>query len=243
MSFCQNGWPENKRKVPANIQKFFQLKDNLFISDDLLFFSNKLVVPFKLQKDMITLLHEGHLGIEKVKSRARQIFYWPRMTLEIESFIKSCKICEKNSYRQQKETLLSYPIPERPWERVGLDIFTYANQSYLVVYDAYSNWLELPPIKDKSAKAVILALKKIFSVHGSPDKVICDNVPFDSHEFRTFATEWNFNIFTRSPNYPRSNGLAEKGVAIGKNIIKKCLDDNSDVDSALLQYRNTPLNT
>lgn len=62
------------------------------------------------------------------------------------------------------------------------------------------------------------ALQKVFSVFGSPDFVSCDNVPFEIYEFRNFAKMWNFKIISRSPNYPRSKGLAEKGVGIAKSI-------------------------
>lgn len=58
---------------------------------------------------------------------------------------------------------------------------------------------------------------------------------------KEFAKEWNFEIVTRSPNYPRSNGLAEKGVAIAKNLLKKSIEENKDIYAALLDYRNSPL--
>lgn len=132
-------------------------------------------------------------------------------------------------------------VNERPWERLGPDIFTYAGKIYLVAFDSYSNWLELRHIKDKSIKSVIKSLKNIFSVFGSPDFVSCDNIPFDSFIFKSFAKEWNFKILFRSPNYPRSNGLAEKGVGIGKSIVKKSLRGEGDIEYALLQYRNSPL--
>lgn len=48
---------------------------------------------------------------------------------------KKCK--EKNARKQQKYTLLLYPIPKRPWKRLSLDIFTYANKSYLGVSDSF----------------------------------------------------------------------------------------------------------
>ncbi|KAK9758514.1 Integrase zinc binding domain [Popillia japonica] len=95
---------------------------------------------------MLKLIHEGHNGIEKSKARARQVLYWPKMSQEIENHVKACKKmsqeienCEKFSKQNIIEEMLPYQTPQRPWERVGADIFTYGNQSYLVVYDAYSN--------------------------------------------------------------------------------------------------------
>ncbi|KAK9722222.1 hypothetical protein QE152_g19768 [Popillia japonica] len=163
------------------------------------------------------------------------------MSQEIENHVKACKTCEKFSIQNTKEEMLRYQTPQRPWERVGVDIFTYGNQSYLVVYDTYSNWLECNEIYHKSGDEVVKQLKLLFSRFGIPDIVSCDNVPFGSIQMKMFAKEWGFEIRTRSPNYPQSNGLAERGVGITKNLIKKAKYSGRDVQLALLEYRNIPL--
>ncbi|KAK9751659.1 hypothetical protein QE152_g4828 [Popillia japonica] len=49
-----------------------------------------------------------------------------------------------------------------------------------------------------------------------------------------YSSEWNFEIITSSPNYPRSNGLAERAVQTAKQMLKKCFCDNKE-------YRNSPI--
>lgn len=71
--------------------------------------------------------------------------------------------------------------------------------------------------------------------------LIADNMPFNSYQFKLFAKDWGFEINNTSPNYPVSNGLAEKYVVIIKKMIKKCSESNSDIEDYLLNYRNTPL--
>lgn len=71
--------------------------------------------------------------------------------------------------------------------------------------------------------------------------MICDNMPFSSNEFASFSKVWKFEIRTSSPTYARSNGQAEKGVHIAKNLIKKAREDGKDVNYALLEYRNHPV--
>lgn len=51
--------------------------------------------------------------------------------------------------------------------------------------------------------------------------MICDNIPFNSMTMQEFAKDWNFEIVTRSPNYPKSNELAEKAAGIAKLLLKK----------------------
>lgn len=66
--------------------------------------------------------------------------------------------------------------------------------------------------------------------------MICDKVPFDSYVLKK---EWN--IATRSPNYPRSNGLTEKAVGISNNLLKKSIEEKKDVYESLMQYRTSLL--
>lgn len=102
-----------------------------------------------------------------------------------------------------------------------------------------SRWLEIIPIVSKDTKLIIKNLKPIFARFGIPQTVIADNNPFNSVEFKEFSRSWSFDIITTSPNYSKSNGLAEKGVDIAKNMLKKCQDSNSDINLCLLDYRNS----
>ena len=47
---------------------------------------------------------------------------------------------------------------------------------------------------------------------------------------------------TRSPHYPQINGLAEKYVGIIKNLFHKTKEEAQSPYTALMVYRNTPLN-
>jgi len=67
--------------------------------------------------------------------------------------------------------------------------------------------------------------------------MITDNMPYNSKEFIAFSKEYQFDITTSSPHYPRSNGLSEMAVKIVKRILKKC----DDPCIGLLEYLNTPI--
>ena len=45
-----------------------------------------------------------------------------------------------------------------------------------------------------------------------------------------------------SPEYPRSNGLAEKAVETAKNFLENAKEDNKDPYLAMLEVRNAPVN-
>ena len=60
-------------------------------------------------------------------------------------------------------------------------------------------------------------------------------MPFNSYEFKNFASVWEFEIVNSSLHYSKSNGLAEKAVGIAKSILKKCEGRGTNVYEALLE--------
>ena len=165
----------------------------------------KTVIPKSLQKDYITILHRGHPGSESTKRRARGIVFWPTMTEDIEKETTTCPVCNSTKPHQQKEPLKLHPVPDLPWSTVGTDIFEWNGQHYLVIVDSYSGWFEIDLLRDLTANTVITKLKRHFSVHGSPHKLISDNgTQFTSQRFTDFALAWDFSHVTSSPdaNHP-----------------------------------------
>uniref|UniRef100_A0A672HPC8 Integrase catalytic domain-containing protein n=1 Tax=Salarias fasciatus TaxID=181472 RepID=A0A672HPC8_SALFA len=97
-------------------------------------------------------------------------------------------------------------------------------------------------LTNMSSACVITHAKSIFARHGIPHIVVSDNGPcFSSREWQRFAEQYEFRHVTSSPHYAQSNGQAEKGVHILKQLLKKAADSNSDPYLALLSYRASPL--
>lgn len=241
MKVYQNGWPSEKKKLPCNIKQYWKFKTNIYVDNGLVFLGERIMVPKSLRQDMLKMLHESHIGITKTQMRARQILYWPGIDTDIENFIASCRICEKFRPSNSREPMIPHPVPNYPFEYIGCDIMTYANVDYLVVIDYFSKWFEVVPIKTKQSKEQIEILKQIFSTHGIPKKMVADNQPFSSREFKNFATNWSFEIINTSPVYPQSNGQSEKAVHIAKMLVKKSIECKSDLSYVLLEYRNHPV--
>ena len=61
-----------------------------------------------------------------------------------------------------------------------------------------------------------------------------------STEFEKFVKTWGIYHHVTSPYHSKSNGKAESGVQIMKNIIKKCFEYGRDQYEALLEQRNIP---
>lgn len=77
------------------------------------------------------------------------------------------------------------------------------------------------------------------SVHGVPIHLQTDNgTQFTSQRFKNFAKRWNFQPVTSSPEYPQSNGLAERTVRSTKQLMERSYLAKSNVYLDLLNLRN-----
>ncbi|XP_046348751.2 uncharacterized protein K02A2.6-like [Haliotis rufescens] len=205
--------------------------------NDLLLKGNRLVIPLTLRSQMLEKIHAGHQGIRKCRERAMTAVWWPGLSAEIRSVVEHCKICSKYR-RNPTEPLLPTPIPDRPWQRVGTDLFELNKAMYILVIDYFSRYIEVIKLSSTTSKSIINSLKSVFSRHGIPEVVISDNGPqYSSQDFCEFAHQYNFTHITSSPLYPRSNGEAERAVQSCKNMLRKA----DDPYLAMLEYRSTPV--
>lgn len=237
-----NGWPEES-KIPKVCKELYKLKDDIYFESDIAFYENKIIVPKTLRNYVLNLIHEGHAGICKCIRKARQLFYWPGLTKDINDFVLKCRTCEKFRAANKHDNLLPHSIPSRRYAKVGTDILDFSGKYYLVIIDYFSHWLEILPLSDKTSTSVINAFQEAFTRFGYPEEVIADNNPFNSFECRKYYKDKDITLTTSSPHYPRSNGMAEKAVHISKTILKKACEDRKDYRDYVLNYNNTPLSS
>lgn len=151
----------------------------------------------------------------------------------------SCHTCQEQRRAQQKEPLISTPLPDHPWKRIGLDLCEHNKNNYLVISDYYSRFLEVLHLPSTTSTQVIQRLKATFARFGIPDEVVSDNGPqFSSEEFQDLARKLDFSHITSSPHHPQGNGHAERAVQTAKGILSQ-----KDPLIALMCYRSTPCAT
>ena len=238
--FYVSGWPSSNNTLCDGEKFFWKFRNDIFVKDEFVYLNDKLIVPKAAVSLILSDLHSGHFGINKMYNQAKELMFWPLMKVSIENYVNNCLICQKYQKSCVKEPLINHEIPKLPFFKVGSDIFELRNKNYLVVVDFLSKWFELVEIECKTAKAVIAKLKLIFCTHGIPSFFVADNMPFNSFEFRNFAHNYGFKIITSSPHYSQSNGMAERTVQTAKKMLNKCFEDGSDIHLALLQYRSMP---
>lgn len=239
--FLTDGMPVNSNGLPTNLKAYRQILPELYETEGIIFKDRRMVIPASKQEELVKKLHASHMGIEKTKQLARQHYYWPGIDQDIESYVRRCSTCCQNRRRQPKQPLLPHPVPEYPWQKVGCDIFTFRGRDYLLVVDYFSKCMEIEKLKAKSAAGVMNKLQLIFSRYGVPETLVADNMPCASAEFLRFARTWNFQIVTSSPNYPQSNGQAERAIQTAKKLMKKAHESGQNIHRAFLHLRATPI--
>ncbi len=232
------GWAETKEETPIEIREYWTFRDEITVQGGVIYKGTKIVIPKLLRNLMIKKAHSCHGGMEASVRKARDTLFWPGMAAEIKDHVMACDICAEYSSKQAKEPMMSHTIPSRPWAKVGQDLFTLHNKSYLVTVDFYSDYFELDELEDTTATTVINATKRHFARHGIADMVTDNGPQYTSQEFQEFKNTWQFEHITSSPYHSQANGKSESAVKIAKNILKKA--KNTDIQMALLEWRNTP---
>jgi hypothetical protein len=112
-----NGWPTENR-LEDELVPFQQVE--LSTMDGVLLRGNRVVIPQMLRENTLSLLHDSHPGIVKMKSIARSYVWWPGIDKDIEVKVGNCRKCLE-SKPAAHTPIHPWESAGRPWQRVHLD--------------------------------------------------------------------------------------------------------------------------
>ena len=241
--YLENKWPVDINKCDENARLYWSIRHELKYYKGMILFNDRIVIPKVLQAECLKRLHTAHLGRVKCKAAARKGIYWRNINANIDSVVDKCEICLAFRNNPSKEPLISHELPERPFQKVAADICTIYGKKYQIVVDYFSKWPEVLQLTgNPNSNVVVKHMKTIFSRFGIPEIVFSDQERiYESAEFASFCREYDIKKGNSSARWAQSNGQVERTVQTVKKMIKKCLENSSDINLALLQYRNTPL--
>ena len=242
MQLTMDGWPDHKSRVPIHCLPYWSFWDQVSFSNGILFKGEKIMIPKAMQPEMLKLIWfiVPIWALRSAKDKI-DILYWLRTLSQIQYAVSTCATCNIYQRKKQKEPLIPQSIPDRPWSKVGVDIFELQQKQYLVIMDYYLGFVELDLFTHTTAKQVINHCKSQFSCHEMPDVLISDNdSQFSCHEFQWLIKHCRIDHHTSSPYHLQFNGMAEKAVQSIKRLMKKAAHDGNDPYLALLEYHNTP---
>ena len=244
------GFPLEKGDMPPEIAEFWDFRHSLNVTDGVVLYNDRIVVPSSLRQRVLENLHSAHQGVTSMTSRAVSTVFWPGITANIENARSSCRTCHKNAPSQQKLPPVEPKIPKVPFEMICSDYFKLGGSCYLVIVDRLSGWSEVIQVKAggsmSGAKGLCQALRQVFATFGVPEEISSDGGPeFTARESKDFYRRWGIRHRLSSAYFPQSNGRAKLAVKSTKRLLEDNVGPNGELNTdkvlcALLQQRNTP---
>jgi Integrase zinc binding domain len=128
------------------------------------------------QEEIVRTYHGGktnHRGLWETLNSLKQKYYWVNMSETISRILDKCEICIRVKYAR-KPHQLPYVLtesPEKPLDRIALDVFHYQKHKFLTLIDLCLRFAFVYLVKTKSAGEIIEGLCTLFSLLGIPKMV------------------------------------------------------------------------
>ena len=237
------GWSSSSNVYPE-LEAFKLHADELSTESGCVLWGSRVVIPEVLRERVLNMLHEVHPGMSRMKALARCYVWWPGMDKQIENLVRCCATCKEHQTRPAGAPVHPWEHPTSPWQRVHIDFAgPMKGETFLLLVDAYSKWLEVVKVKSVSSQNTICELRKIFATHGLPEMIVSDNgTAFTSQEFSEFLSRNGVVHVKTAPYHPSSNGQVERYVATFKSSFKSLEGTDTDLKLSrlLFHYRTTP---
>ena len=88
-------------------------------------------------------LHEGHVGISRMKALARNFIWWPGLDADIEKEAAHCDTCKMTAAMPAAASRHPWQHPSAHWDRIHIDFGEWEKKHFLVIMDAFSKWPEV----------------------------------------------------------------------------------------------------
>lgn len=180
----------------------------------------------------------SHFGEFKTIHRVKEHREWENLEEDVKNYIRNCKICQKfKAVRNRTLAPAIVPeLPEKPFEKVALDMFGPLQKSrsgheyILSIQDCLTKYIILCPLETKSSSEIIQTLNDDFiMIHGTPDVFLTDQgQEFNSKLMQDFEQLHGISHIRTTAFHPQSNGSIERMHSLLKESIKTMCEGQTD---------------
>ena len=129
----------------------------------------------------------------------------------------------------------------QPFELVGLDMFLWKGNQYILVGDRMSGYIIVENLmKSAMCKIVTSKFKLLCLTYGFTHQVRYDKGAQFGSEFDSFLKNINIEPNPSSANNPQSNRLAESAVQSAKILLRKSIKEKSNYPEMLCHLNQAP---
>ena len=217
----------------------------------------QLVIPAEMTGGVIHEMHSaefggGHVGLDRTYDKIRSRYYWQNMYRDVVKYLEQCEICKARKMRKTKAPMQDMPIPQYPFEIIGIDTCgpfpeTELGNKYIVtIVDHFSSWPEAYATRDKSAETVAsILVEHIFPRHSCPRVLLSDRgTEFVNAVVSYLLEKMKVCHLKTSPYHPQTNGKTERFHRFMNDVLSKyvqqehCLWDRY-LPGMLMAYRTS----
>lgn len=199
----------------------------------------RVIIPEKLRNKAIEVTHRGHASASTMKRTLRDRVWWPKLGADVDTAYAQCLACATMQRENPPEPMHRTKLPDKPFEYVAADFFSAGNMpdKVLVITDYYSRFLIAKLLKTTDAAHTSRALTEIFTAYDWPEKLKVDNgPPFNSQEFKNWASNFGISISHSIPLWPRENGQVEENNKGIKRALTAAVVQRKPLKQALEEY-------
>ncbi|KAK3505931.1 hypothetical protein QTP70_003643, partial [Hemibagrus guttatus] len=220
-------WPDGKNTNPE-LLRLKRETGKLFKRDGLLYRLSKrssgdevcqLVLPSEFRDVVMQATHDdlGHLGQERTLDLLRSRFFWPKMSEDVEEYIKNCGECISYKTPPQRAAPLHQIVSHGPMDLVCMDFLSMETDSrgfsnVLVVTDHFTRYAQAFPTKSQKAHIVAKILMEGYFVHyGLPARIHTDQGrDFESRLIRELLHLMGIRKSRTTPYHPQGDPQPER---------------------------------
>ena len=238
-------------KIKSSITSNTYINNKYFIDDEgFLLFNNLIYVPSSLRTLVLELHHDsitaGHFGVNKTLELISRNFWWPKLSLDVKNFIKSCEVCCRAKIPRHKPygLLSPLPTPDRAWSDISMDFIVDLPKSkdmttIMVVIDRLTKMAHFIPFRclPTASIAADAFISNIFKFHGFPDSIISDRgAQFTSEFWKRLCSLLDISHSLSTANHPQTDGQTERVNGILEQYLRCFINERQNNWADLLPF-------
>ena len=90
-------------EVPANVHAYFSMRDELAVSDGLIFRGERVVIPEGMPKLTKKCLHRSHMGVENVYEEHDNVFIYRTWRQTLDKSLRTERHADRMRGRNRKK--------------------------------------------------------------------------------------------------------------------------------------------
>lgn len=231
-----------------------QLNDHLKIENDLLYIRSKydedcqnknclwrICVPLEQRENIIKENHDElsscHFGRFKTLAKIKSRYHWPKMTKEIEEYVRNCEVCKLIKPRNvvSAPPAGQFVQARMPWRIVATDICgpyvpsRRGNRFLLVAIDVFSKFTIVRPVRNATAESVTKFIEEeVILKFACPEIILSDNgVQYKSKQYAELIAEKGIHAWYTALYFAQGNPTECVNKTIG-NAIRAYIRDDAD---------------